>query len=170
MRLYASRLLFALVAALLIPISASAQYVGVTSTTFDGGQGVFTYNIGCHAAHRGSRMCTSTEVMNTVNPPIVGSSGETAWVRPVHQPGGSVDLYLLDASGETALSCDGWSVTGTYGLTIDLSDGVFYLNSCPSARKVTCCIPVPEPSAALSIPSGAAMVLALAKLRGVGLG
>jgi hypothetical protein len=130
MRLYASRLLFALVAALLIPISASAQYVGVTSTTFDGGQGVFTYNIGCHAAHRGSRMCTSTEVMNTVNPPIVGSSGETAWVRPVHQPGGSVDLYLLDASGEKALSWDGWFVYVCFWLTLDLCVGVLFFISC----------------------------------------
>ena len=156
MRLFLS----ALVTALLAPFAAQAhspsscpapepapmswQYVGATATAFDGGQGLFTYNLACNAAHAGSRMCTSEEVMNTINPPIVGSPGEAAWVRPLYQPGGRVDLALVDASGQLATgACEGWSVTGGSGLTIDLDDGAFHRNSCASARRITCCALVP---------------------------
>jgi hypothetical protein len=153
----------------------NAQYVGVTAETFDGVPGVFTFNRACHAAHAGSRMCTSEEVMNTVNPPTVGSPGERAWVRPVFQPmdTGSTSSRTLDASGvwssSGGLTCDSWTNPNGRALTIDLGIGSFWVQDCDIALKIACCIPVPEPSAALSIPSGAAMVLALAKLRGVSL-
>ena len=88
-------------AVLLFASAANAQYVGITGTAFDGAQGVFTYNRACHAAHPGSRMCTSEEVLETVNPPTLGSPGEIAWVRPVFKPSstGSSSLWLADASG-----------------------------------------------------------------------
>ena len=171
------QLTLATFALLLFASAANAQYVGVTATTFDGQQGVFTYNLACHAAHPGSRMCTSEEVMETVNPPIVGSPGEVAWVRPVLKPvaTGASSSISTDASGVTTspynLSCDGWTSDEDQGLTVQLDTGEFAIASCfPAQHRVSCCIPVPEPSAALSIPSGAGMLLALAKLRGVGLG
>jgi hypothetical protein len=157
---------------LLFATAATAQYVGVTTETFDGGQGVITYNRACHAAHPGSRMCTSQEIMSTVNPPVAGSPGEVAWVRPVYQP--TSTTYLIDVSGQLYIStCEGWSEApnSNNGFVVQLDTGSFYsqLMQCNIPNKVTCCIPVPEPSAALSIPSGAAMVLALAKLRSVSL-
>jgi hypothetical protein len=177
MRLHAAPLVFALATAslLLLASAANAQYVGVTSETFDGTQGVFTYNRACHAAHFGSRMCTSEEVMKTVNPPTAGSPGELSWVRPVFQPiaTGNTNRFAGDASGlmiqPADLTCIGWSNTGPNGMTLDLSTGSFGTNACTDALKVTCCIPVPEPSASLTIPSGAGMLLVLAKLRGVSL-
>jgi hypothetical protein len=166
--------LFALVipALFLFATAADAQYVGVTAEAFDGAQGVFTYNLACHTAHSGSRMCTSEEVIETVNPPILGILGERAWVRPTFQPlaTGSTTRWSVDASGlantSGSFTCDGWENESARGLTIDLGVGAFRTIDCDTALKVACCIPVPEPSAALTIPSGAAMVLALAKLRG----
>jgi hypothetical protein len=169
MRLHAAPLVFALATAslLLLASAANAQYVGVTSETFDGAQGVFTYNRACHAAHPGSRMCTSEEVIKTLNPPVVGSPGDLAWVIPVFQPTGYT--HSVDRSGRGAAACFGWSETDRDGLAVQLDRGGFVYSTCEVVRKVTCCIPVPEPSASLSIPSGAGMLLVLAKLRGVSL-
>lgn len=165
--------LFALTtfALLLFASAANAQYVGITGTAFDGAQGVFTYNLACHAAHPSSRMCTSKEVMETVNPPVVGNPGDTAWVRPTISPGSNVSVSLVDVSGqEGGLGCLGWSETEAQGLTVQLDTGSFKADtSCAITLKVACCIPVPEPSASLTIPSGAAMLFALSKLRGVSL-
>ena len=158
--------------ALLIAASvANAQYVGVTDTAFAGTSGIFTFNRACHVAHPGSRMCTSEEVMDTVNPPIVGSPGEVAWVRPVFVAA-DYNTNPVDISGNYALQCLGWSIegSGNNGLTLHLDTGSFdSTRSCTSATRVACCIPVPEPSASLSIPSGVGMLFALSKLRSISL-
>jgi hypothetical protein len=170
--------ILAALALLLLATTANAQYVGVTSGTFDGAQGIIIFNHACHADHPGSRMCTSEEFIETLNSPIAGSSGERAWIRPEFKPvaygGTSSRATVVDASGigtdSGGFTCQAWADPSYYGLTVELAVGSFQLRSCEEVRKVACCIPVPEPSASLSIPSGAAMVLALAKLRGVGLG
>jgi hypothetical protein len=47
--------------------TARYQFVGFTSETFDGGQGVGTYTLACQADFlAGARMCTSEEVLKTV--------------------------------------------------------------------------------------------------------
>jgi hypothetical protein len=48
---------------------------------------------------------------------------------------------------------------------MQLDMGSFSETECATAVKISCGIPIPEPSAALSIPSGAAMMFALAKIR-----
>ncbi len=45
------------------------QLVGFTSTTFTGGEGVLGFTLACQVEFVGSRMCTSGEVMNTINVP-----------------------------------------------------------------------------------------------------
>ncbi len=158
---------------LLLASAAHAQYVGVTTESFDGAQGIIIFNRACHADHPGSRMCTSKEFIETLNPPIAGSSGERAWVRPEFIPvaysGTISEAIVADISGEwsspNGLTCKAWLDPSGSGLTVELSAGSFQTRDCEEALKVACCIPVPEPSAALSIPSGAAMVLTLAKLR-----
>ncbi len=174
MRLFAAPRILALAAAsvLVLATSAAAQYVGVTVETFDGAQGVFTYNRACHAAHPGSRMCTSKEIFETINPPVVGDPGELAWVRPTYQPTGTTNMW--DISGQTVEStCASWSRTIGNGFAVTLDKGAFTGNgdgtspACSTSLRIACCIPVPEPSAAVTIPSGAAMVFALAKLRGI---
>ncbi len=168
MHLYVAPLLLSL----LFASAAHAQYVGVTVEVFDGAQGIFTYNRACHAAHPGSRMCTSEEMVNTVNPPVVGSAGELAWVKPAPQPYGN-SFDALDASSipmaMSEYTCEAWSTTNAAGFVVKLEDGMFEVQSCQFPSRVTCCIPVPEPSASLTIPSGVGMLFVLAKLRGISL-
>jgi hypothetical protein len=129
MRPLTSPLAFTLatVSLLFLTTTANAQYVGVTDGTFDGAQGIFTYNRACHEAHPGSRMCTSQEIMSTVNPPVVGNPDEMAWVRPVYQPTGGT--YHVDVSGVfDAQTCAGWSqaANGYIGFVVQLDTGSFY--------------------------------------------
>jgi hypothetical protein len=144
---------------LLLATTANAQYVGVTAETFDGAAGLFTINRACHAAHSDSRICTPEEIFKTVNPPVAGSAGELAWVN-----------RTVPAWPVTADNCRNWTDASSSGTVVKLDDGSIEGLFCGTPARVACCIPVPEPSASLSLPSGAAMVLALAKLRGVGLG
>jgi hypothetical protein len=55
------------------------QFVGFSSATFDGGQGVITYTAACQQAFPGSHMCTSAEFLNTASYPSVSGTG---WIRP----------------------------------------------------------------------------------------
>jgi hypothetical protein len=149
----------AALALLLLATTANAQYVGVTPTSFDGAAGLFNINRACHAAHPGSRICTTQEIADTVNPPVVGSPGDLAWVRTTDPAWPVVER-----------NCEEWTSIDRAGVKVSLEDGALIPFACQFPSPIACCIPVPEPSASLSIPSGAAMVLVLAKLRGVGLG
>lgn len=145
------------------------QIVGFTSSTFDGLNGIAVFSRECQLQFPASRMCSSTEVLNSVNFPEGTSEG---WVRPVYSPiapgiGGAV----LDAAGRVDatdgyLSCEGWSrnSSGINGLTVD-QDGIFRSRSCNNPRKVTCCalIPVPEPPTSM-LRGGAVATLAAARL------
>ncbi len=153
MHLYVAPLLLSL----LFASVAHAQYVGVTVDVFGGDQGIFAYNRACHAAHPGSRMCTTEEVGISVNPPIVGSPGEFAWVKTTNPAWPLIN-------GE---NCNAWTETDSEAALLKLEDGTLAGRGCDVPRRVACCIPVPEPSASLTIPSGVGMLLALAKLRAV---
>ena len=71
------RLVITLVAALLWPATSFAQinvphvFLGFTAATFDGAQGIFTYQGACAAEFPNSRMCTSVEILQS----------------PLHRPG-----------------------------------------------------------------------------------
>lgn len=86
-------------ALLLAATSSEAQYVGATTATLDCSGGIFTFNRACHADFSGSRMCKSVEMIDTVNPPIVGNPGERAWVLATFQPRGGA-LLLADRVGD----------------------------------------------------------------------
>jgi hypothetical protein len=148
--------LFVLVT-LVLPIAASAggRFLGFTTSTFDGAQGVRTYTEACQAdVGAGTRMCTSEEVLSTVTwPPLEVGEG---WVRPVFQPigtGMSPGAAVLDASGEMrpapsdsgALSCGGWSSPSSSwnGMSVDEA-GSFQQPSCNVARSVACCLSTPS--------------------------
>lgn len=141
--------------------SARFQLVGFTSATFTGGQGVLGFTRACQQEFPGSRMCSSTEVMETTTVPS-GLSGE-AWVRPTLISSGDIRVSLPDSGGAAdaagisgspeTLSCDGWRndlfpVGGTGGLVIDAA-GRFYVAgrpgtmNCAGPRAVACCAPVP---------------------------
>lgn len=90
------------------PAPPRFELVGFTSATFVGDEGVLGFTLACQAQFAGSRMCSSAEVMNTVDVPAGLSS--LAWVRPsfVSISG----TQALDASGiydsGDDLTCRGW--------------------------------------------------------------
>lgn len=171
--------LLVLFVSLVIALPAAAQQacsdfelVGFTSTTYLGNAGVLGLTVGCQAEFPDSRMCTSVEVMQTVNVPA-GLSGD-AWVRPVMIGSGT------EASGHAyntaGLSCGGWSGTfaGT-GLSVNATGGFFIDQSSQSClstfRKVACCASAPSPTMAAIVPITSPvgrMMLVIAMLSAVG--
>ncbi len=130
------------------------ELAGFSTSTFDGGQGVFTYTLACQSDFGSTaRMCDSVEVLRTTNVPS-GLTGD-AWVRPHFSPfsinGTSEVRMALDASGKRGdpeqLSCDGWQPGGSSGLKVDAT-GRFALHSCGNTLAVACCVPIPDTSVA----------------------
>ena len=119
------------------------EFVGFSTATRDGDDGFFGMNLACQADLPGSRMCTSVEVIETIDIPT-GLTGE-AWVRPVLQPSG--DSWAVDSvSGVyaliTNLTCRGFSSSqGGYTGLIVKPDGAFGDGSCLVYRPVACCAP-----------------------------
>jgi hypothetical protein len=97
-----------------------------------------------------SRMCTSKEVMLTVNPPVAPVATR-AWLHPVFQPFGknanySNDLFLdySGAQGEPGrLSCSGWldSHNTSNGLSVETTSGSISAAPCGFTNAVACCAP-----------------------------
>lgn len=116
------------------------EFVGFSSVSGNGSTGVLRFTSMCQSKYPGSRMCTSEEVMNTVNRP---SARGNAWVRPVIV--GYSQGYNIYASGKISqrvLSCNGWSssFSGFDGLAVSGS-GAFSVYHCNVTRKVACCAP-----------------------------
>ncbi len=132
------------------------ELAGFSTSTFDGGQGVFTYTLACQSDFGSTaRMCDSVEVLRTTNVPS-GLTGD-AWVRPHFSPfgSGSSTGRALDASGRADtpldLSCDGWlgptRDPGASGFKIDAT-GSFDTAPCGDTLAVACCVPIPDTSVA----------------------
>lgn len=125
-------------------INGPHVFLGFTSATFQGDQGVLTYHGACAAEFPNSRMCTSIEILQTPESPT-GLSG-TAWVQPTFQPTGTTSA--VDASGVSTSSqsgtCAGWRTNTGYGLIVD-SDGRFQAGTTPTLcsdfRSIACCGP-----------------------------
>ena len=128
------------------PTPSRFQLVGFTSDTFTGDTGVLGFTLACQQVFDGSRMCMSTEVMETVTVPA--SLTGAAWVRPMFVSffGAGTQNLAKDASGRTSLngrlSCVGWEDENAAGLRVD-SHGAFSTSNCTNAHSVACCAPVP---------------------------
>jgi len=159
------------------------QWVGATTTTFTGDGNGFGF-VGMTSQCRGefgpgARMCTSVEILESDTHNLLDIPSTGCWIRPVFQPfGGNLSTTgakALDASGLLAdpneLTCLWWTggLSAYRGLVLGDS-GSFARLSCDVPRSVACCKPtaVPEPSAALSVPVGAAWLIGLATFRGNG--
>ena len=125
------------------------QLVGFTSSLLPGGSGALNFTRACGSEYPESRMCTSEELMNTVDPPALATTW--AWVRPSLSPlsAGLTDPTGVDASGvggeAVQLSCDGWKETTPFtGLAAD-DTGAFGLQDCASELPVACCSATPPP-------------------------
>ena len=130
------------------PPAAAMQFVGRTTGTFNGSQGVLAYSAACQTDFGpGHRICTSEELLNTVDLPAL--AGGPSWIRPTFVPvgGGSVAVFVdmsgaISSSSSVHLTCDGWSYSqsGFTGLTVGAS-GEFELLACNAGRTVACCGP-----------------------------
>jgi hypothetical protein len=137
----------ALFVSLALPVAAlaEARFVGFSSATFDGAQGVRTYTETCQVDYlSAARMCTSEEVLNTVSWPAEPASTK-GWVRPVYQPVSYDASGVQLADNQGALACQGWKATGglNRGLAV-FGDGRFETGSCDDARPIACCISTPS--------------------------
>jgi hypothetical protein len=153
------------------------QLVGFTSATFNGATGVLGFTAACQQEFAASRMCTTTEILETQTVPA-GLAGY-AWVRIAVRAGVGGDgasLVVVDDSGVDAgpadLSCSGWASNSsiTEGLAVNQNGAFVRGFECVQTISVACCAPVaiavPEPSALLLQGSGIAGLLALAKVAG----
>lgn len=172
---------FALSAASVQAQSASPfQWVGVTTTGFDGDDGFLNMTAACRVEFGASaRMCSSVEILesNTLVPDI----GE-CWVRAVFQPvaTGSLPAATMDASGvfldglsgstgPENFTCNGWtSNSSNLNALVLKPSGGFQVRGCGTNRPVSCCapVPVPEPTASQSIPAVAIGLMLVSSLRG----
>jgi hypothetical protein len=120
---------------------ARFQLVGFTSATFTGGTGVLGFTLACQAEFPASRMCTSVEVMETIQLPLEMPVA-SAWLRPVFQGTSSP----LDASGIAGtaidLSCNSWRATNGSGLSVN-SAGQIEFAGCVNPYQIACCALVP---------------------------
>ncbi len=128
--------------------AAEFELVGNTVATFNGAGGLLNFNSDCAVDFPGSRMCTSEEVMGTIDPPTVSRS---SWVRPTFVPtsdGVNSDISGIQASTPGNLSCKGWIVPGVliHGLFVSPvpgPTGSIRFGPCDAFRAVACCAPVP---------------------------
>ncbi len=120
------------------------RLVGVTEAMFDSGNGVFPLTRACFNNFPGSRICTTQEIIDTVNPPVIPKG--LAWVRPSPIYLDSKALNAVDVpSGATSrgsmgrtLSCEGYKELGSIGLVVD-QDGRFKSHRCHKKLSVACC-------------------------------
>jgi len=131
---------------------SESQFVGFTTDTFNGGQGVVTYTNSCQVDYPGSHMCTSEEFLNSSSYPA--TSGY-AWIKPTYTPVilsyGGTSLYTIvqDISGvsritssqasQVGIACSGWNLsTGGRGLRVD-GMGRFDIQPCDELQSIACC-------------------------------
>ena len=125
--------------------SGNMELVGFTTATTTPNVGLFALTQLCQAEYLDSRMCTTEEVMKTVNIPVLPDD-TVAWIQPI-----IVSQYnevVRDISGiglrtgSSYLSCAGWSVSylGDYSLNIS-NLGIIGYSSCANTHPVACCAP-----------------------------
>jgi len=137
-------------------------FVGFTTATIeiDGfyrGNSLFAMTKLCQAEYENSRMCTSEEVMKTVNIPELPdfipyprstSIIDWGWVQPVitsiyvNEDG---EIFYVDISGQSGkhgLNCNNWTVPRSDwgGLAVNVI-GNFEAPGCNRVGPVACCAP-----------------------------
>ena len=129
-----------------LSISESKQFIGISTTSHDGDDGILGMNNACHNTFENSRMCTSKDIINSTNINLLGSS--EVWVHPTEMLliglNTKMDLKSGFNSGgdDEGFSCNGWSRNtdiNYHGLVISLPKGSFSIKYCDSLLKVSCC-------------------------------
>ncbi len=123
------------------PTPMRFQLVGYTQATYQGDATPFGLTRACQAEFPESRLCSSVEIMETVDPDAaVGLANGPAWTQPSYAY--STGSIAFDASGRRLgntiqSNCSHWTSAG-HGLTVD-ENGVTRLIACSSSLAVACC-------------------------------
>ncbi len=120
------------------------EFVGFSTAKSNGAAGILKFTQMCQADFPNSRICTSVNILTTVDVP---SASGTGWVQPVIVGSGNNSVgqpVAIDASGISeypyGLTCNGWSDSSQEGLTVS-ADGKFSQNACSDVLPVACCAP-----------------------------
>jgi hypothetical protein len=119
------------------------EFVGFSTAKSSGAAGILKLHQLCQADFPNSRMCTSLEIIRTVNVPSATGSG---WVQPLFVGSGAYaySVYTADASGiediPNEMTCYGWSDIYRRGLTVS-TDGKFGQTECSEVLSIACCAP-----------------------------
>ena len=127
------------------PAAGNMELVGFTTATTAPNVGLFAMTNLCQVEFLDSRMCTSEEIMKTVNIPEL-PTGTVAWAQPVvtgafHETA----MIRVDISGlmRSDLNCDGWTSTNTEhdGLIVTDIGKIDILGCYNRQLPVACCAP-----------------------------
>ena len=134
------------------------QLVGFSNDTLDAGAGVLSFTLACQRVFPNSRMCSTEEVMETVQIPSApvppGNGIVKGWVRPRIvgiNSGLALDISgASDALSNGGLSCNGWEFNSSDRIALTLaydSDAaqfyrIFDGEPCNLFHRVACCAPV----------------------------
>ena len=122
--------------------AGNLELVGFTIATTVGGIGLFGMTKLCQAEYVGSRMCTSEEIMKSINIPELPSDSY-AWVQPVIISTDSSRNYI-DLSGIKGyqITCNNWSIGNASNSGFGVNHiGQFIRPSCNEIIPVACCAP-----------------------------
>ena len=131
-------------------LKSSIDFLGFSSSTIDASSGYFGLQAACRGTYIGSKVCTSSELINATYNPGANNMSDTAWIIPsisaAANSGTSATSYIMvDGLGRVNshaeyLACDGFRrKTNQYsGLTVD-NLGRLEIQSCDILRKVACC-------------------------------
>jgi hypothetical protein len=146
---------------IMVPIAASAapahketppgpyQFVGFSSGTTDGAQGMLSMHALCQADFgETARICTSREFWLSPNAKAPTSSEGDAWIHPEPHDsgggGGTTDFsgYVIDGYSKSP-ACNGWNdnTSSVVGLIVRDTDGIPSHADCINVFRVTCCAP-----------------------------
>lgn len=114
------------------------KFLGLGDPTA-GNAGIDDLNKACNDKFSGSRMCSSSEILNSA---VIETFSSAPWIRPdiVGVDGNGI---AVDASGlafePQKLSCDGWKNGASFfGLAL-IPSGGFNILACDQTRNVACC-------------------------------
>ena len=150
------------------------QLVGFTGQKFAGNGGLLAMSTACQSQFPASRVCSSSEVANTVKLPA-GLPGGGAWVQPSLVGGVLIGTVpgAVDAQGGVlpgTVPCGGWTRAdnGAIGLAVTAAGQVTAL-TCDNALSAACCAltPVPEPPTSLAEPAAGVALASLAVTKAV---
>ena len=126
--------------------AADWQLFGFTTQSTIGDAGVPAMNRLCSTEYPGSRLCTTDEIVATIDPRLEPTR-RFAWVHSDLTVGLSANSIVFDSLGKAislgnghSPNCEGWSYSATSAVTITTDSGSALVKPCSVARPLACCM------------------------------